>query len=148
MDLKVISPNRLDVQAMFDALNRHHLAHCPPEICHLTTAKELERDNCVLIGAFKHETLCGIGGVKLLEGYGEITRMYVAPEHRGQRLAERILHELMRLAGEQGRPLIRLETSNKFEAAMKLYLKNGFALCEPFGDYVDKPYNTYMEKRL
>lgn len=148
MELKLISPNRLDVQAMFAALNQHHLAHCPSEICHLTSADELERDGCFLIGALERDTLCGIGGVKLLEGYGEITRMYVAPEHRGKLIAERILEKLIALASEHGRHLIRLETSDKFEAAMKLYLKHGFAPCPAFGDYVDEPYNTYLEKRL
>ena len=148
LDLKVISPKRHDVQTMFDALDRHHLSLCPPEICHLTTTEVLDHDSCVLIGAFEHDMLCGIGGLKSFDGYGEITRMYVAPAHRGRAVAERILEKLISVAKGQGLPTVRLETSDKFEAAMKLYFKHGFVLCAPFGDYVNEPYNTYLEKRI
>jgi putative acetyltransferase len=148
MELKVLSPKLPEVGRMFEALNQQHLALVSPDACHFTTAEELDHAHCVLLGAFEQTTLCGIGAVKLFPDYGEITRMFVAPEHRQKGIASRILEALLGVVREHGLSVARLETSDRFEQALALYTKRGFQLTEPFGPYVHAIKNTYMELQL
>ncbi len=146
--IRKISPLAADAQELFQLLDQHNMSHCSPEVCHLTQPEELERIHSVLLGVYEGEALVGMGGLKLYPEYAEVTRMYLRPEVRGRGIAARLLGELEALAKSEGYPFLRLETSEKFKAAFQLYLKYGFELCAPFGEYVNKPYNTYMEKRI
>lgn len=143
-----ISPFRDDVRDLMNQLNRHHLSHCLLEVCHLTTAEEIANSDHLMIGAFSDEQLCGMGAVKFMADYGEITRMFVVDEFRGNGIAKRILDCLVESAVERKLQSVKLETSLKFTRAVRLYQSYGFAPCAPFGDYVNAPHNTYMEKKL
>ena len=116
----------------------------PPEV--------LARDNCTVIGAYEttpdNSVLCGIGAVKIFTDYGEIKRMYVPEEFRGQGIAKLILNRLLEITIEQNIRCVKLETGAKFEPAVKLYEKNGFTVCEAFGDYEKNPCNLYLQKKL
>ncbi len=74
--------------------------------------------------------------------------MFLKPEVRGNGLAVKLLNELEAIAEGEGYEYLMLETSEKFKPAFRLYLRYGFQLCEPFGEYVDKAYNTYMKKKI
>ena len=150
MELRIenISPRAKDVREIFALLDAHNLSHCPPEICHLTQAEELESMDASLIGLFVDSDLASIGGLKFFEDYAEVTRMFTREEFRGKGFSKRILNELEHIAEKRGYEWIRLETSEKFTSAVALYHKTGFQRCEPFGEYIHKAYNTYMEKRL
>lgn len=143
-----ISPLRGDVLALMERLNAHNLSHCAPEICHLATAEQLAVSDCLMIGAFADEHLCGMGALKFMETYGEITRMFVDEPFRRKGIASRILDLLVQAAIERNLTSIRLETSERFINAVRLYETTGFIQCGPFGAYVHAPYNTYMEKKL
>jgi putative acetyltransferase len=143
-----ISPLREDVRYLIGLLNEHHLSHCPPEICHLAPAEQLAEQNCVMIGAFDQNKLCGMGTVKFFDDYAEITRMFVLDEYRGNRIAGTILNQLIELAKDRNLSDVKLETSDKFEAAVNLYYANGFEICGPFGEYLTKAQNMYMQKKL
>lgn len=145
---QVISPFRADVRVLVDRLNAHHLSHCPPEICHLTTAEQLAETDYLMIGAFNDKILCGIGAIKFMKSYGEITRMFVDEQFRGHGIAKRILEFLLERAVERNLKSVKLETSEKFTSAVRLYKSYGFTPCAPFGEYVYAPHNTYMEKNL
>jgi len=148
IEIKEISPSRLEVRELFRLLDEHNMSHCPPEICHLTQPEELENTRSVLLGVFCDGTLAGMGGLKLKAGYAEITRMFLKPEVRRNGLAVKLLNELEIIAGNNGRTHLKLETSEKFEAAYRLYLRYGFQRCEAFGEYVNKAHNAYMEKKV
>jgi putative acetyltransferase len=145
---QVISPLRDDVRALMDRLNKHNLSHCPPEICHLATPEQLATTDCIMFGAFIEGCLCGMGAIKFMTGYGEITRMFVADEFRGRGVAKEILGCLIQCAVDRGLASVKLETSTKFISAVRLYKASGFTLCPPFGEYVNSSHNTYMEKKL
>lgn len=68
----------------------------------------------------------GCAGLEPAEGYGEVKRMYVAPEHRGAGLADTLLDHLERRALDLGLPLLRLETGINQAAAIGLYERHGF----------------------
>jgi len=143
-----ISPFRDDVRDLMNQLNAHHLSHCSPEICHLTTAEEIANFDHLMVGAFSDEQLCGMGAIKFMADYGEITRMFVVDEFRGTGIAKQILDRLVEAAIERNLRSVKLETSLKFTRAVRLYQSYGFANCAPFSDYVHAPYNAYMEKQL
>lgn len=143
-----ISPFAPEVIGFIEEINKYNLLHYPPEVCHLDPPEVLARENCVMLGAFYENELCGIGAVKLFEDYGEIKRMFVPEKFRGRGISRLILDSLLRIIQEKGLAWARLETGAKFEAAMSLYQRSGFEICEPFGNYEKTPVNVYMQKSL
>ena len=130
------------------SLNAHNLSHCPPEICHLVTAEQLADADCLMIGAFNEGQLCGMGAIKFMENYGEITRMFVEEQYRRNGIANRILHLLTQVAIQRNLKSIKLETSVNFTSAVRLYESTGFVPCTYSPNGVHAPHNTYMEKKL
>lgn len=94
-------------------------------------------------------TPAGCGGVKLFgTAYGEIKRMYVRPQFRGQGFAKLMLNHLSDFAFEQGVTLLRLETGIHQHEAIGLYERMGFHRISPFGDYKEDPLSIFFEKAL
>jgi putative acetyltransferase len=148
IEIKKVSPTNDEVRELFELLDSHNMSHCPPEVCHLTQPEELKEATSILLGVFCNGNLSGMGGLKFYDEYAEVTRMYLKEEYRGKGLAVKLLSELEKEALGRGLATLKLETSDKFRRAYQLYLKYGFTLCEPFGEYLEKPYNTYMEKEI
>lgn len=149
VEIKPITPTSNEAKRLFKLLDAHNMTYCPPEECHLTQPNELEQVSSILLGMFCDGVLCGMGGLKFIDDYAEVSRMYILEEHRGKGLAVRLLNELEREAARKGKTVLKLETSDKFKSAYRLYLKYGFNLCEPFGGYIYESYqHTYMEKRV
>jgi GNAT superfamily N-acetyltransferase len=91
----------------------------------------------------------GCGGIKLFDGeYGEIKRMYVRPQFRGQKLGKQMLDHLADYAASHGINLLRLETGIHQLAAIRLYEQEGFRRIPPFGSYRADPVSVCYEKRL
>lgn len=147
-ELKEIPPSNHEAQELFQLLDEHNLSYCPPEVCHLTQPEQLENINSVLLGVYCGETLVGMGGLKLYVEYAEITRMFIKPIYRGNGFAVQLLEELETIAKSKNYKLLKLETSDKFKSAYRLYLRYGFEICAPFGEYIHKAHNTYMEKKI
>jgi len=147
--IKKITPTDDEVKKLFKLLDAHNMIHCPPEECHLTQPDELERISSILFGVFCGETLCGMAGLKFIDDYAEVSRMFILEEYRGKGFAVRLLNELEGEARHRRKKCLKLETSDKFEAAYRLYLKYGFNLCKPFGEYIHVTYqHSYMEKNI
>ncbi|MCU1488329.1 MAG: GCN5-related N-acetyltransferase [Actinomycetia bacterium] len=87
------------------------------------------------------------GGVKTLEpGLGEIKRMYVAPEARGQGIARTLLTALEDAARRLGHDRVRLDTGPDQPHAKALYETAGYV---EIPNYNDNPKATYFaEKQL
>lgn len=147
-ELQIISPNRDDVLLLMNQLNTHNLSHCLPEICRWASPEDLDSENVTMVGAFIDNKLCSIGAVEIYKNYCEVKRMYTDDKSRGLGLARAILNELIRIGKEFGITVFKLETSTQFISAMKLYRSAGFTVCKPFGQHVEKPVNTYMEKTV
>ena len=94
-------------------------------------------------------TAAACGGVKLFgTDYGEIKRMYVRCQFRGQGFAKLMLDHLSAHARTQGTTLLRLETGIHQHEAIRLYERMGFHRIGPFGDYKDDPLSLFYEKSL
>jgi putative acetyltransferase len=91
----------------------------------------------------------GCGGIKLFgRDYGELKRMYVRPQHRGNGFGKLILDHLAEFALTHDTTVLRLETGIYQHEAIRLYEKAGFYRIPPFGPYTDDPLSLCYEKRL
>lgn len=87
------------------------------------------------------------GALKYLApGVGEIKRMWVAPEVRGQGVAKRVLGELESHASALGFNTIRLDTNKALKEATAMYVKLGYVEIDR---YNDNPYaHKWFQKTL
>ena len=85
-------------------------------------------------------------GLKGHGTWGEVKRLWVAPEARGQRLATRLIERLEQAARALGMTLLRLDTNSALPEASALYGKLGWTEIPRFND---DPYpDLFFEKRL
>ena len=67
---------------------------------------------------------------------GELKRMYVAPDVRGQGVGRALLERLEAEARALGIVRLVLETGTRQGAALVLYQRAGFSAIPPYGEYV------------
>jgi GNAT superfamily N-acetyltransferase len=81
-------------------------------------------------------------------GTGEVKRMYVAPEVRGRRIAERVLAGLVDAATGLGYRRLVLETGTAQPEAIRLYERSGWRPTAAFGHYAESPLSRCFELDL
>lgn len=95
----------------------------------------------------------GCGGIAFDDGWAEVKRMYVRPEHRGRRMGRALLARLEEEARARGVSRLMLETGDVLHAAHQLYEAAGFTRRAAFGPYAAMPANKakrciFFEKRI
>lgn len=70
--------------------------------------------------------IIGMGGLRDLNGIGEIKRMRIHPDFQGQGIGQMLLTLLENKVKEMGSKTIRLDTTAKQIVAQNLYIKNGY----------------------
>lgn len=142
------------------ALLRLHLDEMhqwsPPESVHAMPIERLRAPDVTFFSAWAGDTLAGCGALKHLDddigggGHGEIKSMRADPAWRGKGVGRAILDHLLAEARARSYARVSLETGRPeaFEPARRLYLANGFAECEPFGDYRADPFSICMTRVL
>lgn len=93
-------------------------------------------------------TILGTGALAIKDGYGEVKSMFTAEAARGKGVAAAILRAVEDEARAEGLPWLRLETGNVLHVAHRLYERQGFTRCGPFGDYPEAASSIFMEKPL
>ena len=89
----------------------------------------------------------GIVLCKIDDEICELKRMWVNPGFQQKGIGEKLLQECIKIANQLHYKLIRLDTLQRLEPAIKLYIKYGFVIIKP---YYKNP-NTdvvYMQKEL
>ena len=68
--------------------------------------------------------------------------------YRGRGVATRILERIIAEARRRGYDMLLLETGSwaDFKPARRLYERQGFEYCGPFGDYPDGPNSVFMRR--
>ena len=151
MVIEQINPARSDVKRLIQEADSLMLAMYPPESNHLDDVSELSGSNVCFTGAFIQDQLAAIGAVKIMNNdgmYGEIKRVYVDTQYRGQNLAAAVMQYLEQYLISQGVLIARLETGDKQIAAIGLYEKLGYSIRDPYGSYIEDPLSIFMEKKL
>ncbi len=140
-----------DAQALIAALNSELASTYPEEGAthfRLDPAEVAEGNGAFLV-AFRADAPVGCGAVRRIDARtGELKRMYVAPEERGQGVGRALLVALEDEARRLGLARVVLETGVRQDRALALYERNGFARIVPFGEYGGSPLSVCMAKDL
>lgn len=134
----------------------HHFAEMradsPPEACHVLPIEGL-RGSDIRFFSLRTElgALLGVGALKAIgSGHGEIKSMRTHPDALGLGVGGALLSHLLATAKLMGMTRISLETGNSplFDAANRLYQREGFERCGPFGDYADTPFTYFYTRTI
>jgi putative acetyltransferase len=145
-----ISPERPDqpeVALLIDELDAYQKPLYPPESHHGIDMAALLQPNVIFaVVRDAAGAAIGCGAVVLNNGYGELKRMYLRPQHRGRGVARALLEFLEAQAAARGCLCYTLETGIHQLAAIGLYERAGYVRCEPFGGYAPDPLSVFMRK--
>ena len=129
-----LGPDALDLIRQSEA---ELAALYPPEVRYAFSPDQLrDASVCFVVGHEANEAVA-CGGVALLGDYGELKRIFVRRNRRGQGFADAIVSALEGIARAARLPLMRLETGLASPEAIRLYQRLGYCEIGPFGDYVD-----------
>lgn len=143
------NPKQADIIAMLDQLDAYCGELYPAESNHLMDIDALTGADVVfLVARDEHGRALGCGAYVDRGGYGEVKRMFVAPQARGQGVGGKLLADIALRATQAGLASLKLETGIYQPEAIGLYERDGFAYRGPFGDYQLDPLSVFMEKAL
>jgi putative acetyltransferase len=149
IDLQIVKPNRPDVVQLLSELDVILRGGYPPESNHILSVEQLMHPSITFIVAEIDGQAVGCGAIRRdAEGYAEVKRMYVKPEHRGKGIAYRLLSKLESLATSEGISILRLETGIYQHEARALYERFGFTQRGIFGEYFEDPLSLFYEKHI
>lgn len=149
MQITIEAPGQPDIIQLIAELDAYQTVLYPPESHHGIDIAALGAPHVVFAVARTAEgEAMGCGAVVLGEQAGELKRMFVRPQCRGQGLAKAILSFLEGAAVQRGCMLLRLETGISQPEALSLYDRSGYLRRGPFDDYIDDPLSVFMEKRI
>jgi len=144
------------VVALLDALDTYLASLYEPEANHILDVKALLAPDVHFVAAWQGGRAVGCGAVRRVPSeaetggapYGEVKRMFVHPEMRGQRIAERVIKVLEGTLRAQGIRQALLETGAEQHAAVRFYERMGYLRRGPFGRYPDNGLSLFYEKPL
>ena len=147
MPIAIEHPDQPDVVRLIEELDAHQIPLYPLSSHHGIDMAALCEPNVIFAVARSYDgQAVGCGAVVLGAEYGEIKRMYVRPDSRGQGIAKALLAFLESQASAKGRKTFKLETGSKQSEAIGLYSRSGYVTCGPFGEYTEDPNSVFMSK--
>ncbi|MFZ2651823.1 MAG: GNAT family N-acetyltransferase [Burkholderiaceae bacterium] len=150
------SPDQPDIRVLLGELDSYLTALYEPEHNHILDVQALLAQHVFFVVARRERAAVGCAALRVVPGepatlgqpYGEIKRMYVRPELRGQGIARALLARLeARLTG-RGIHLALLETGGRQGEALRLYERCGYVKRAPFGGYEDNGTSVFYAKHL
>jgi putative acetyltransferase len=149
MQISLESPNQPDVVQLIDDLDAYQKPLYPPESHHGIDIAALSAANVLFAVARDEEgKALGCGAIVVGPGFGELKRMFVRPENRGQGIAAKLLEFLEGQAAAKGCTTFMLETGPSQPEALSFYARCGYERRGPFGGYGPDPFSVFMEKRV
>jgi putative acetyltransferase len=125
--------------------------HSPPESVHALDLDALRAPEISFWTAWEGSVLVGCGALEELSTtHGELKSLRTASSHLRRGVAAGLVEHLLGLARERGYRRVSLETGSMeaFAPVHALYASFGFQPCEPFANYIDNPYSTFMTREL
>ncbi|MEM6587527.1 MAG: GNAT family N-acetyltransferase [Pseudomonadota bacterium] len=120
----------------------------PPEENYFLDIEELCDPDVAFFAARRGDKTLGTGALAMKGKYAEVKSMFTSPEARGKGVAAAILRALEDTARARNIAMLKLETGDPLDAAVRLYERAGFTRCAIFGDYAPNSSSVYMEKPL
>lgn len=140
-----------EIRALLEEHLRHMHEMSPPESVHALDIAALRRPDVTFWTAWEGAALLGCGALRELDPtHGEIKSMRTSRAHLRRGTARAMLAHIVDAARRRGYARLSLETGSMtgFAPARRLYAGFGFAICPPFGDYVDDPNSVFMTLAL
>lgn len=155
----LIRPERADhpqVRPLLAALDAYLGSLYAPEDNHILDEQALLAPEVRFLVAERDGDMLGCGATRRMPGepatggepYGEVKRMFVRPDLRGQGLALRLLQALEADLLRSGLSLATLETGRDQIEAVRLYERAGYRRRPSFGGYPDNGLSVFYEKRI
>ena len=160
MEAVQVRPSRPDdarVSGLLQQLDEYLFRQYPveewgTECVHILDIATLLQPSITFLAAWKGEEPLGCGAIRRMSdsqgAYGEVKRMFVAPQARGHRIGEQLLLALEESVRAEGLMRIFLETGVRQPEAVRLYERCGWKQRGPFGEYQPHPSSIFMEKTL
>ena len=149
MHVALESPDQPEVISLIAELDAYQDTLYPPESRHSLDLTSLKQPNVVFVVARSASgKAIGCGAVVVNAEYGELKRMYVHPQSRGEGVARKVLALLESTASSFGCKLFRLETGPSQPEALGLYASCGYERRGPFGKYTNDPLSVFMQKHI
>ena len=147
MNIALEHPDQPDVIQLIEALDAYQKPLYPPE-CHYGIDIAALSAAHVLFAVARDQrgAAVGCGAIVLESAYGELKRMFVRPENRGQGVAAKVLAFLENTAVARGCKRFALETGISQPEALAFYARAGYVERGPFGNYPADPFSVFMEK--
>ncbi|MGB7286664.1 MAG: GNAT family N-acetyltransferase [Salaquimonas sp.] len=146
------TPLQDDVRKMIAELNDVMRPLTPPEFQFQMTAEQIaESATTLFIARDETDAAVGMGALKVHNAeMGEVKRMYTRDSARGKGVGYQLLNAVEALAAEKSLQTLMLETGNvpTFDAAFRIYERNGFTVRGPFLDYPDSGWSRFYEKKI
>ena len=123
----------------------------PPEACHVLPTDGLAEPDISFWSVREDGVLLGVGALKQLsDDHGEIRSMRTGPAALGCGVGTAMLSHILGEARRRGYRKVSLETgcTEPFAAALRLYEREGFVPCGPFGGYPDTPFTRLFALEL
>jgi putative acetyltransferase len=123
----------------------------PPESVHALDLEKLRAPEITLWTAWQDKELMACGALKELSPlHGEVKSMRTPSARRGRGAGRAMLDYIVNIARQRGYCLLSLETGSQmgFAPARRLYERNGFEYCGPFGSYKEDANSVFMQLRL
>lgn len=147
MHIAFETPDQPDVHALLGELDAYLYSLYPAEnVYALDTASLLAPGVHFAVARDAAGVPVGCGAIVVKPEYGEVKRIYVRPQARGQGIARRLIETLEAKAAAQGCRAFMLETGPTQPEALLLYQRLGYAYRGPFGDYPADPLSVFMQK--
>jgi putative acetyltransferase len=150
ISIGVESPRDPAVARLIEDLDAYQTSLYPPESNHLLDVDALCAPDVRFFVVRRLGNVIGCGALRVDPSaeYGEIKRMFVSPQARGQQIGRRLLSAIEERARLEGLGWLRLETGIHQHDALALYRKNGYLNCPAFAPYRPDPWSVFMEKAL
>lgn len=120
----------------------------PPEENHFLSIEALRAPHIHFFVARTGADPVGTIALASYPDYGELKSLFVDQGARGSGAADALLRQAEDHARTLDLPVLRLETGNKLDAAIRFYTRHGYVTCPPFGDYTANATSVFMEKAL
>lgn len=142
------TPLQPEILALIDASDAFAASLYAAEHRHAVGVERLTADDARFLVARRDGRALGCVGLVVSGAQAEIKRMFVHDDARGLGIGGLLMASIENLARGEGVRLVQLETGPRNAAALKLYAKQGYRPCGPFGSYRPSPGSVFMEKTL
>lgn len=146
--IEYASPRHPEIRNLLQASHDLMSSLFPAEANHFLSIDALCDARIHFFGVRVDDVYQACGALAVKEGYGELKSIFTAQSVRGRGLGQKVIHQIEATARDLGLSLLKLETGSLLHDAHRLYEREGYILCGPFGDYYAAEFSIFMSKDL